>query len=144
MKFRSRNDLFVQFVIYGAIAVMLIPLYPAIDGKLNVAAIAMIIFCLSISGLLLWILFDTWYIIDNKHVTYRSGPLSGKIEIEKIHTVISGKNLYVGFRPATARKGVTVKYGKYDDIYFSPETNETFIAELLKQNPEIKVEKYYN
>lgn len=142
MKFRSRRDLFVHLIIYGAIAIMFVPQYPLIEGVTGPGEIAIVIFCLIVSGMLLWILYGTWYTIDKKYITYCSGPLRGKIEIVTIHTVISGKNLYVGYRPATATKGVILKYGKYDDIYFSPETNETFIAELLKINPSIKVEKY--
>ncbi len=144
MKFRSRRDPFVSFVIYGAIVVMLAPLYQlvATEGETGAGAIAAVIFCLFVSAFLLWLLYGTWYSIDNKHVKYKSGPLQGKIEIDTIHTLISGKSLYIGFRPATARKGVIVKYSKYDEIYFSPETNESFIAELLRINPEIKIVEY--
>ncbi len=142
MKFSSRRDLVVCMAIYGAIAVMLAPLYPLVKNETGPGTIGIIIFCLAISGLLLWILFGTRYEIDNTHILYRSGPIKGRIEIEKIHTVIDGKNLYVGFRPATALKGIIIKYGKYDEIYFSPETNEAFIKELLKIKPEIQIEKY--
>lgn len=132
----------MSMVIYGGIIVMLAPLYPLLKKEVSAGDIAIVIFCLAISGLLLWILYGTWYKIDDTQISYYSGPLKGRIAIEKIKTVISGKNLYVGFRPATANKGVIVKYGKYDEIYFSPETNETFIAELLRIKPGIKVEKY--
>lgn len=117
MKFRSRRDLFVNLVIYVGIAVMLAPLYSLINGEINAAGIAIVIFCLVFSGLLLWLLYGTWYIIDDKYITYQSGPLNGKIEIDKIHTVLSGKNLYVGFRPATAHKGVILKYGVRRDLF---------------------------
>jgi len=39
--------------------------------------------------------------------------------------------MWSGFRPATARKGIIVKYNKYDEIYFSPDSNESFIQALL-------------
>jgi len=91
--------------------------------------------------LLLWILHETWYTIDNTNITYHSGPLKGLLKLKRF-TVISGKNLQIGLRPATALRGVIVKYGKYEEIYFSPNTNETFIAELLKKNSGIKVERY--
>jgi len=142
MKFRSRRDLFVSLVIYGAIAIMLVPMVSFPKEVVSPVGIAVILFILAVSALLLWILHGTWYCIDNSHVTYRSGPVKGKIEIGKIHTVVSGKNLYIGFRPATANKGLIVKYGKYDEIYFSPDSNEGFIAALLKINPGIKVERY--
>ncbi len=120
---------------------MLVPLYPLVVGQLSVTGIVMVIFCLVVSGFLLWLLYGTGYIIDNSYITYYSGPVKGKIEIEKIHTVISGKSLYIGLKPATALNGIIVKYGKYDEIYFSPENNEIFIAQLLKIKPGIKVVK---
>ncbi len=142
MRYKSRRDLFVTSVIYGAIAVMFAPLYPVITGQAaGTGAIIILLFFVAVSTLLLWILYGTKYTIDNEYITYSSGPIKGKIEISKIHTVISGKNLYIGFRPATAHKGIIVKYAKYDEIYFSPDSNDTFIEELLRINPEIKVKK---
>lgn len=88
MKFRSRRDLFVNLMIYTGIAVILIPLYPLIEGEKGAGEIAIVIFCLIISGMLLWILYGTSYTIDKKYITYRSGPLKGKIEIATIQTVI--------------------------------------------------------
>ncbi|HSP40316.1 MAG TPA: PH domain-containing protein [Gillisia sp.] len=141
MKFKSRRDLFFNLMIFGAIAVLLAPIYSLWTGGITTGTIAFMIYCIAVSCFLLWFFYGTWYTIDSKQITYHSGPFKGKIEIEKINKVIIGKNLYIGFRPATAFKGVIVKYGRYDEIYFSPQTNETFIAELLKIKPEIKIEK---
>ena len=44
-------------------------------------------------------------------------------------------------KPATALKGLIIKYNKYDEIYISPKTNESFVAEILKLNPEVKINR---
>ncbi len=50
-------------------------------------------------------------------------------------------NLYSGLKPALAFKGIIVYYGKYDEIYFSPKTNASFVEELLKINNSIVIQK---
>ena len=57
--------------------------------------------------------------------------IKGKIEIKEIREVIKGKTLWVGLKPATARKGLIIKYGKFDEIYMSPQTNDEFINRLF-------------
>ncbi|MEZ7900973.1 MAG: PH domain-containing protein [Flavobacteriales bacterium] len=47
--------------------------------------------------------------------------------------------MWVGFKPATARKGIIVKYGKMDTIYISPDSNEAFVKKIKELNPEIKI-----
>lgn len=62
---------------------------------------------------------------------YRSGPFRGKITIDAIRDVQRNTTMWSGFRPATHGKGIIVKYNKYDEIYFSPDSNESFIQALL-------------
>ena len=47
--------------------------------------------------------------------------------------------MHVGFKPALATKGLIIKYNKYDDIYISPNSNDTFIEAVLKINSNIKI-----
>jgi len=91
------------------------------------------------AGLLFWIYFGTNYTLNNKWLTYKSGFFKGKISIEKITEVECNKTLWVGLKPATATKGLIIKYNKYDEIYISPLTNESFCEELLKRNASIKI-----
>ena len=141
MKFRSRRDIWISLVLYGTIALLIIQLFPLLNEKVNGVSVAIALFCISLAIFLLWVLYGTYYFIDDTYIKYYSGPIRGKIEIEKIHTIVKDKNLYAGLRPATALRGVVVKYGKYDEVYFSPYTNEDFIRELLKIKPDIKIEK---
>jgi len=43
--------------------------------------------------------------------------------------------MHVGLKPATATKGLIIKYDKYNDIYISPDSNESFVEAILKINP---------
>lgn len=94
---------------------------------------------LAVIFLLLWIYFDTSYLLTKEHLIYKSGPIRGKINIADIREVEANKTLYVGIKPALARKGLIIKYNKHDEIYISPSTNERFIKKLLELNGEVKV-----
>lgn len=139
IRFRSRIGKLTVALSIFCIAIMLIPVVPLFLQEMNIAAFLILLTILTLSILLLWLVFNTGYTISNTHVFYYSGPLKGKIEINSIHTIISGKTLWVGYKPAAATKGLIIQYGKYDEIYFSPKTNEGFIKAILKIKPDIQI-----
>lgn len=91
---------------------------------------------------ILWLWFATSYNITLTHLHYQSGPFKGKIPVDQITEIIVNKTLWAGMRPATARGGLIVKYNKYDEIYISPYTNESFLKILLEYNPNIKITQH--
>lgn len=95
------------------------------------------ILLLLVTGLLLWLFFGTEYELTQSEFKYKSGPFSGKIELEDIREIIKGKTMCSAMKPATAKNGLTIKYGKYDEIYISPNTNNTFVSEILKLKSDI-------
>ena len=92
-----------------------------------------------IAGLLLWFNFGTEYELTPHYFKYRGGPLKGEIPLEKITEIVEGKTVWIGLRPATARKGLILKYDIYNEIYISPLTNESFIKKILEFDSQIKV-----
>ncbi len=100
------------------------------------------LFLLLIMGLpfilILWIYFDTSYQIANNELIYRSAFLRGKIKILTITEIVKGKTMWSGIRPALATKGLIIKFRK-DKIYIAPKSNDELIADLLKINPDIKI-----
>lgn len=89
--------------------------------------------------LIIWFYFDTFYKIENNKLIYRSGFLKGHIEIPTIKEILKGKTMWSGIKPALAKKGLIIKFNKYDEIYIAPENNEEMISDLLKVNSEIKI-----
>ena len=86
---------------------------------------------LLVCAFLLWSYYGTYYKLTQKQIKYNCGPTKGKIEIKEIREIIKGKTLWAGLKSATARKGLIIKYGKFDEIYISPQTNDEFINRLL-------------
>lgn len=139
MTFKSRKDIVLFVLINGLLIFLSYMLYLSLFGiNKETPLIASIIIALCML-LLISIFYFTRYKVDAEHIYYRSGPFRGKIKLEDVHEIIVNKTLWVGYRPATATKGLVVKYNKYDEIYFSPDSNETFIKYILEQNPNIKI-----
>jgi len=88
-------------------------------------------------GLLFWFHFGTEYELTQNELKYKSGPIRGKIEIQRIKEIIKGKSLWVGLKPATARNGLIIKYDQYEEIYISPNNNNSFVKKILELNDKI-------
>lgn len=140
MHFKSRNDS-LYLTIFGALIVFLIisSVYYIVNGNNFWATFISTVVYIAIAALLIWILIGTSYTLQSDFLRYKTGPIKGKIPIEAIRSVEVGKTMYVGMKPATARHGIIVHYNAYDELYISPESNETFINELRKLNAAIEI-----
>lgn len=137
--FKSRKDTFFKTVIIGTVAILVgLPLYHYL-GSGAAPDWPVYIINLAVIGLFLWFWFGTYYGLDATHIHYRCGPFHGKIAIDAIRELQRDTTMWSGFRPATARKGIIVKYNKYDEIYFSPDSNDAFIKALLDVRRDITV-----
>lgn len=129
MKFKSKKDPLVGSIILGSNALLLgIVIFRLLDGDVSSGEYVLLVFVLGLVGILFWIYYGTSYeLTQARGLVYRCGPLKGRININSITEVIKGKTLWVGYRPATSRKGLIIKYNRYDEIYISPSTNDAFI-----------------
>ena len=140
MKFSSRKSVFFRILILGCVGLLTIfPVLGVSSGWIGQRDFWILIPFSVMITFLLWLYLGTNYQLTAAELIYRSGPFRGKIRIEEIREIVTGKTLYAGFKPATSEKGLIIKYNKYDEIYISPDSNETFIAEILKRNPEILI-----
>jgi hypothetical protein len=92
--------------------------------------------------LFIWMLYNTYYVIKDNQLFYRSAFLKGAISIDAIYEIERNKTMYSGLKPALATKGLIVKYNKYDDIYLSPKDTDGFVEVLTQINPAIKIVLY--
>ena len=141
MKFKSERDTFFGIIIFGIIAFLLgISAFTFLSGKLEKEIDWSFLLILAVVVLLSWLYFGTRYELTKEEgLTYRSGPFHGKIDIDRITEIVQGKTLWVGFKPATARNGLIIKYDKFQEIYISPKTNESFIKKAVELNGKIKI-----
>ena len=119
--------------------VMLILLIGLIPMIINGAWPGVIIF-LIMEGFFIWIWFETFYVIKDGLLFYKSAFMKGSLSISLIHEVAKHNGVYAGLvKPGLSMKGLVIKYNRYDDMYISPEKADEFIIELQKINPDIKV-----
>ncbi len=141
MKFESAKDKLIGISIFlinvfltGVMGLILL------KGDMGIGIIFPIVLLLAVIGLLFWLYFGTYYKLSKEEgFTYRNGPFKGQISIDRITEIVKGKTIWVGFKPATAKNGLVIKYDKFNEIYISPKTNETFISKILELNKEIRI-----
>ncbi len=141
MKFKAKKDILFQITTYG-LTVLFLTFYSYrvfSEGILNYKFLLSDLVMVLILIPLIWAQFSTKYELTDQELIYQSGPIKGKIEIKRIREIIKGKSLWVGLKPAIARKGLIIKYNKYDEIYISPEYNEIFIDKIKEINPNINL-----
>jgi hypothetical protein len=141
MTFKSKKDTLFSIIILGTNAFLLgITVLGILRGEMKPDEYWVLPLVLAVVGLLFWLYFGTSYELSKKNgLVYRSGPFNGKIRIDRIKEIVNGKTLWVGFKPATSRHGLIIKYDQYNEIYISPETNDRFIKKALELNPNIKI-----
>ena len=138
MKFISRKDTLFSIIILGSVVFLSgFSILGVVFGWIENTDFWILIPFAAITALFLWIYFGTHYIVTETELIYRSGPLRGRIQIDQIREIVKGKTLYAGIKPATASKGLIVRFGKYDEIYISPDSNESFITEILERNSQV-------
>jgi hypothetical protein len=141
MKFQSTKDIFFISIIFGTNTFLVgLAIKEILEGEIRVGEYLALILIIAVVILLFWFFFGTSYELSKEDgLQYKSGPLRGKISIDRITEIVKGKTLWVGIKPATARKGLIVKYDKYNEIYISPKTNDSFIDKILELNKNIKI-----
>ncbi len=142
MKFESRKDVLFSSMILGLIILIsVVTTLNLMEGALGTEDYLGLSLVLITVLFLLWIFFGTNYELSDEGFIYRCGPINGKIAIHRIRGIVKGKTSWVGFRPATARNGLIIKYDEYSEIYISPETNDSFIEKILELKGDIEIKK---
>lgn len=138
MIFKSKISLF--FIIIATITILLLvglSVYTFISSTDNFSIIFAGIIAILVTTLLLSLLVNTNYKIQDVFLKYRSGPFFGQIKIEEIRELQLNTTKFVGLKIALASNGITIKYNKWDEIYISPKDEHLFVKELIKINPNI-------
>ena len=139
--FFSTNNLATVAILWALVFFMGSLLY--IDIKSESTSSVHVLMISIIIMVILWILFDTRYVIRDGFLFYRSGPFRGRIDIQKIEKIeyFSGMHVPVTMKPALDTKGFIITYDTLNEVYVSPQKKEKFISELLEINPGIVVVK---
>lgn len=84
--------------------------------------------------------FTTYYSIEDKYLTVKSGFLINcKIEISQIRKITETRSIISA--PALSLDRIEIFYNKFDSIILSPKDKDGFIAHLQQLNPGLEVHK---
>jgi hypothetical protein len=64
----------------------------------------------------------------NSVFKYRNKPFNGKISIDRIREIVKSKAVYVGFKSATARKELLLKYDNNEKTYIRRKLKSGFYS----------------
>lgn len=139
--FFSTKNLLTVAILWALVFFMGALLYIDIQNE-STSPIHLIMISIIIA-VILWILFDTRYVIRDGFLFYRSGPFRGRIDIQKIQKIeyFSGLHVPVTMKPALDTKGFIITYDTVNEVYVSPQKKDKFIAKLLELNPAIVIVK---
>lgn len=142
--FKNRIDNFFKLIAFTTIIIFLAIIFIAwwYNQQTFGFNLWLSLLLISVIGIIVWTFLDTFYTLTDTQFKYKSGFLSGSIPIQEIRELDVNKSLWAGIKPATARKGIIVKFNQWDQIYISPKSNEEFVEEILKINSKIKVNRY--
>ena len=144
MKLKSKKDPLFSIIILGVNAFLIgLLIWSFVTDEFQKSEIWIAVLIVGVVALLFLLYFGTHYeLTKEKGLSYRSGPFFGTIEVDRINEIINGKTLWVGFRPATSRKGLIIKYDAYNEIYISPKNKQSFLDHLIEMNPNIKITEH--
>jgi len=129
MKFHSRKG-------YMIIALFSFLLALSIITILEQAYIVLLIL-IALMSYLVWMWYDTYYLINGSQLLYKSALLKGSIDISSIVEIAKNEKIYAGVKPSLSSKGVVIKYNRWDNIFMSPKDIDKFINALKNVNPGI-------
>jgi hypothetical protein len=133
-KYSSKKDLWLVVVFWAGIIStllgMLVSCYAIsyMPGGLFILGLqAFAVVCL------VWILYGTFYLLDETTLTIKSGPFSWRIALVEIHEVFPSSSMISS--PALSLDRVMIIYGeKNKKIQVSPKLKDEFILELQSAN----------
>ncbi len=143
MNFKSRKDPLTLCIVFACCSVMLLFLFVTYrqEGASALQIILSIVPTLIVIGIILWMVLDVGYTIQDGYIKYRAGWIRGKIKIANIKRIRVNETMWVGFRPASARNGLIIENKKQGEIYISPDSNDSFVDALLLINPAIQIHR---
>lgn len=145
MKFKAKRDTFFKRLLVFIVLFVNIPLIVPtfFIGETDVTDILIIIAIAAVVSLfMVWLVFGITYELRGDHLYVRGGPFRSRIKYEEITRVSMNPSIWDGYRILSAKDAIEIHYKSaiLGSIKISPEPKQSFIEELKKRNPCIKID----
>jgi hypothetical protein len=135
MYFPSKRDLWLTFIIWGAI---FLSLFVSLNDTGSYFSLwRVLLFVITIP--LMWLWFRTGYMVKDGKLRVIFGPFRKTIMISELKKVAKSSNPLAA--PALSVDRLKIDYGNYNGILISPKNEQEFINLLLKENANIELDE---
>lgn len=112
-------------------------IFDLIDNGLDQGVLVKMVFPIILFGLILYLFFQTKYIIENGKLKIKFGFFSFKpIDIIEIKEISNTKSILSS--PAPSFDRIEIKHGDFGSLIISPKDKISFSRDLTELNPDIK------
>ncbi|MFP7487245.1 PH domain-containing protein [Priestia filamentosa] len=132
MYFKSKKDIWIYPVIWGAIVACFTPIFVGEEYEVLFLTVPFAI-------LMIWIWFSTGYTVKSEHLILRNGPLKKDIPIKNIKSITRTFNPMASYALSINR--LKIEYGTgFGFVLVSPINKQEFVTALKEINPRIQIE----
>ncbi|MEM6841955.1 MAG: PH domain-containing protein [Bacteroidota bacterium] len=93
----------------------------------------------SLTVILFYLWYNTYYRIEDGQLIYQSGVFNGTIKINQIESIQRSGYPTTGNRPAMGLEGLLIRYQGGRRIFISPADEDGFMRELQKTNSRLRI-----
>ena len=135
MRIRSRVDrLYHGFILIMVLVMIGLSLWVPSDERWMIIGLgAMTI------GVLVWIIYGTWYRFEDDHLLCRSGPFTERISYVRIQSITPCRNLFSSMATARDRLQISQHDKPYvtGTTFISPIDQDAFLMQLVQRCPNL-------
>ncbi len=134
MKYPSKKDWWLGLILFGATGYgAYISTYALLSEKADLLGILItIIINLTLIAFISWLWFTTYYVLEEKELIIRCGPIHKRIPYREISS--AHKTLNPISSPALSLKRINITY-QFGMALISPKNRDEFLQELSKRCP---------
>jgi purine-cytosine permease-like protein len=128
-RFKSKVDTWILVLMIIAIVFQIVAVgTAALQAEDPLAATGLILLVIGVSGLLVWLLFSTYYTVERGYLRIASGPFRWRVALDDITSVTSTRNPLSS--PALSLDRIMIRYGKRGRVMVSPADREGFLKAI--------------
>lgn len=128
MTFHSKVDAWIAVLLLSAVIVTLGAVAQAASRASGLALLGPAVLALVGVVLPLWVLLSTRYVVDEDHLSIRSGPFRWRVPLADITGVARTRSALSA--PALSLDRVRIDYGAHRAVLVSPRDIEAFVRAL--------------
>ena len=128
MRFKSKVDTWFYVIVIGSIVVVTGAIWPVLRQpsleNLTIVGLSLLVAV----GLPVWLLVQTYYVVEDNVLKIRSGPFKRTIRLDEIRSVEPSRSFLSS--PALSLDRLKIVYGVGNQILVSPRDRDAFIRAI--------------